>query len=179
LEALKKLHDKLEVESYNLKQKIEFNTDWIMFLSSANWVNQFKNESSDFTDKERLNTYSTLDYCSWNDTNDYDALKQIIENLKQKSDEYLQNIKTWKVKKIVVVMSDWWSSDSSEMKKVIKILRNMWVLVYWIWITSSGKPIEELFNFDNKNLWFWQVCLNSQDLAQTLKDLLRFHLEKL
>jgi hypothetical protein len=27
LEALKKLHDKLEVESYNLKQKIEFNTD--------------------------------------------------------------------------------------------------------------------------------------------------------
>lgn len=174
-EALKLLHDKLEMERFRLVKPVNFSTEGIMFTWRS--TKNFKKSSTDFTDSDRLEAYSLLDYCGWNSTNDYDSLDDIIREIKSKPDEYLKSIKSWKTKKIVLVLSDWWSSNDGVMKEKISTLRSYWVLVYWIWVTDSWSPVVSLFEWDNKTLWFWQVCGKAEDLAKTLKGLLVGHIK--
>lgn len=174
-EALKLLHDKLEMDKHNLEKPVNFSTEGIMFK----WINtkNFKKSSTDFTDKNRLDVYSLLDYSDWNITNDYDGVNDIIKNIENKPEEYLRSIKEWKIKKIVLVLSDWGSSNEERMKQKISILRSYWILVYWIGITESWSPVVDLFAWKNKSLWFWQVCEKAKDLSRTLKDLLVVHIK--
>jgi len=178
LESLKRLHDKLSEEKHNLTEGVEFTTQAIMFSEKIKWVLDCKNLWSDFSDQERLYTYSSLDHANWW-TNDYDGLQKVIDHMKWYSHEHLQEIQSWKIKKIIIVMSDGWSDDATKMKEKIKILRNMWVLVYGVGITTSGSPIVELFQSTNQSLGYGQVCEDVEKLAQTLKDILWLHLEKL
>jgi len=178
LEALKRLHDKLSEEKHNLTEGVEFTTQAIMFLEKLKWVLDCKDLWPDFSDQERLYTYSSLDHANWW-TNDYDGLQKVIDHMKWYSHEHLQEIQSWKTKKIIIVMSDGWSDDATKMKEKIKILRNMWVLVYGVGVTSSGSPIVDLFQSTNQSLGYGQVCEDVGNLAQTLKDILWMHLEKL
>ena len=176
-EALKRLHDKLEEEEYKLKQWIEFNTEWLMF----NWktVDNFKESSANFTDKERLKSYNILDYDNWDYTNDYDSLEEIYNKLLEKDDQYLQDIMFGKTKKIVFVMTDGNSSDSTKLKHRISKLRELWVLVYGIWITKEGKGVINNYAWENEILWKWEVCKKPEELSITIKDILMPHLETL
>lgn len=177
LEWLKRLHDTLERENKDLKQWVEFTTEGTMFCGSWD-VRQFKLPSNDFLDRERLEAYKTLDYQEGN-TNDFDALHQIIGNLQTASQEYQEDIKAGKTKKIVIVLSDWGSDNDQKMKDKIKILRERGVLVYGIGITDSWSPIVNLFASRDKDQWFGQVCKKPEDLAQVIKQLLFAHIEKL
>lgn len=178
LEALKRLHDKLAEERHNLTKWVEFTTQALMFMESMTGVLHCKNLWSDFTDTERLHTYDVLDHAAgW--TNDFDGLQEIIDQMEGYSHEHLQDIQSGKVKKIVMVLSDWGSNDKKKMKEKIQILRSMGVLVYGIGITSSWKPVIDLFETRDKNLGYGQVCKQVEDLAQTLKNILWMHIEKL
>jgi hypothetical protein len=174
-EALKLLHDKLEMEKFRLEKPVNFSTEGIMFIWKT--TKNFKKSSTDFTDNDRLEAYSLLDYCDGDRTNDYDGVKDIIKDIENKPDEYLKSIKEWKIKKIVLILSDWWSSNEDLMKKNISKLRSYWILVYWIGITESWNPVIDLFAWENKSLWFWQVCEKAEDLSRTLKDLLVDHIK--
>ena len=120
-----------------------------------------------------------MDYSDWDRTNDYDSLNDIIKDIENKPEEYIKSIKEWKTKKIVLVLSDWWSSNKERMKQKISILRSYWILVYWIGITESWSPVDSLFAWENKSLWFWQVCEKAEDLSRTLKDLLVDHIKNI
>jgi hypothetical protein len=150
----------------------------LMFMERMTWVLHCKDLWSDFIDAERLHTYGVLDHANWW-TNDFDGLQEIIDQMKWYSHEHLQEIQSWKTKKIIIILSDWGSNDAKKMKEKIKTLRDMWVLVYGVGITSSGSPIVDLFQSTDQSLGYGQVCSQVQDLAQTLKDILWLHLEKL
>jgi hypothetical protein len=154
---------------------VEFTTQALLFLQNMKGVLYGKNLWSDFVDSERLTTYEMLDHADGS-TNDFDGL---LDQMKWYSREHLQEIQTWKTIKIIIVLSDWGSDDPEKMKSKIKALRDKWVLVYGIGITSSGKPVENLFDATDKNLWYGQVCEHVEHLAQTLKDILWMHIEKL
>jgi hypothetical protein len=163
------------MEKANLLKPVNFSTDWVMF--DWNRTREIKKSWTDFSDKDRLKAYSVLDYCDWGSTNDYDWLDEIIKDIESRPQEYLDNIKSWKTKKIVLVLSDGWSSNETKMKEKIDNLRKSWVLVYWIGITNWGSPVVDLFNSGDKKLGFWKVCENSSDLAKILKDLLLEHIQ--
>ncbi len=178
LEALKRLHDRLSEERKNLKEGVEFQTQALMFMERMEGILHCKDLWSDFSDTERLKSYSTLDYADgW--TNDFDGLQEIIDQMKGYSHEHLEEIHSSKTKKIIIVLSDGWSNNENKMKNKIKQLREMWVLVYGIGITSSGQPVVNLFSSTDTSLGFWQVCTQVQNLGQTIKDILWQHLEKL
>lgn len=174
-EALKLLHDKLEMDKMNLAEPINFLTEWFLFYWQ--WVSQIKEKSTDFTDKDRLTAYRTLDFSDWKITNDYDWLNVIIKSISEQPQEYLDWLKNWKIKKIVIVLSDGGSSNELAMMQRINYLRSLWIIVYWIWITNEWRPVVELFTWSDKKLWKWLVCENPTLLAKTLKDLLLPHLE--
>ena len=176
-EAIKKLNDKLFLAKNSLIQSIDIITRWLMF----NWysVDEIKEKSNNFTDKDRLKAFAGLDYCNWDYTNDYDWLDSVIEEYNQLSIQEQKDIQNWRIKKIVIVLSDWWSSDWELLKKKIKYLRENWFLVYWVLIISAWELVVNLYDWEDKKLWFWQVCKDLSDLAKVLKDLLKEHLEKI
>ena len=77
------------------------------------------------------------------------------------SESEKKEIKEWKTKKIIIVLSDWWQDVAEYERKLrenIKNFRNDWVLVYAVGITNDWSPVVDLFAWENKSLWFWQVC---------------------
>jgi len=176
-EALKRLVDRLSLAKTQLQESLDIVTEGLMFTGS--WVETIKEASNDMTDKDRLEAFGILDYAGGWMTNDYDAIKKVLEDIENRPYQDLQDIKQWKIKKIVIVLSDWWSSNPYLMKKNIQNLRGKWVIVYGIWITSAGRPVVDLYSWGGKKLGFGQVCKKPQDLAKVLKDLLKEHLEKI
>ena len=176
LESLKKLNDKIKYSNKDFIKNLQFTTEAIMF--DWKWIIKLKDKSSYITDSDRLKLFNWLDYSSWSNTNDYDSIDNILQEFIKKSDTYIKEVKSWKIKKIVFVMTDWNSSNIKLLQSNILKLRSLWILVYWIGITLSGKSVLESYKSKKEELWFWQVCEKSEDLAIILKDLLTLHLEK-
>ncbi len=177
-EALKKINDKLHYEKKNMLNTLEITTRWIIFKWWSD-IEELKEESKLFSDKDRLQLFEWLNYYYWWTTNDYDSLEKVYDDFLQKDSKYKKSIKTWKIKNIVFVMTDWKSSSKNELKENISRLRKEWVIVYWIWITNWWWAVLENYKWDNKELWFWQVCEKAENLAKTLKNILKDHLEKI
>ncbi|EKE30191.1 MAG: hypothetical protein ACD_2C00027G0004 [uncultured bacterium (gcode 4)] len=177
-EALKRLHDRLADAVYEMKSPIEFSTSWIMFKWWKSIVD-IKGESSDFTDKDRIDCFNKLDYCRWWDTNDYDAIDKLIINIKNKWSEYSDDMKSWKIKNIVVVLTDWDSTNAALLKKKLQILRGYWVIIYAIWITAEGRAVKTNYFSADPSMGYWEVCEDVNMLSVTLEQILFEHLEKL
>ena len=178
LEALKILHDKFEINKSKLKQPINFETEWFIFGSNSRCI---KEKSSDFKDSEKLAVYSSLDEDDWPDNNEWLLLEKMYKDFSNNTSESeKKEIKEWKTKKIIIVLSDWWQDVAEYERKLrenIKNFRNDWVLVYAVGITNDWSPVVDLFAWENKSLWFWQVCEKAEDLSRTLKDLLIDHIK--
>ncbi len=123
-EALKRLHDMLDSEKRDLTEPVEFHTDGYMFKDAANGVDYIKEMSDDFTDEQRLKTYKKLDYDDGQDTNDYDALARINSDIDAKHELYHQDILTKKLKRIIFVLTDGGSSNTTKSAQEIKKLRD-------------------------------------------------------
>ncbi|EKE28040.1 MAG: hypothetical protein ACD_3C00108G0003 [uncultured bacterium (gcode 4)] len=177
-EALKRLHDKLADAVYEMKSPIEFSTSWIMFKWWKSIVD-LKKKSSDFTDKDRIDCFNKLDYCNWWDTNDYDAIDRLITEMSMKDDEYIKDIKSWKIKNIVVVLTDWDSTNAALLKKKLETLRSYGVIVYAIWITNDWQAVVENYFSKDISQGYWIVCDDVEMLSISLEKILFEHLEKL
>ena len=179
-ESLKRLYDKIQRENtIGHEQKITFNTDGKIFMWNEH-VETLKRPSPDFTDQERMKTFQLLDYDDGNNTDDYCAVRKTYEDIISKWPKYLERIKKWEIKRIVLVITDWGSSDADELKKHIRELRKLWVLVYGIGI--GGEYQEVLTNYNtwgNKDLWYGVPCEIAEKLPSTLLNILKPHLENL
>ncbi len=180
LEALKMLHDKIEINKSYLKKPINFQTTWFIFGRHSRCI---KEKSSDIKDKERLQLYSSLDEYDWPKNNEWLLLEKIYKDFHYNTSESeKKEIKDWKTKKIIIVLSDWWQDVPEYERKLrenISNFRNDWVLVYAVGITNDWSPVVDLFSWENKSLWFWQVCEDVWDLAKTIKDLLVDHIKEI
>jgi hypothetical protein len=156
---------------------LDVQTKWIIF--DWIWVTKIKEKSNDFNDKERLEAFRVLENTSWDMTNDYDSIENVLKEIRGLSHEEQQKIKKWEIKRIVISLSDWWSSKPYVMKEKIKTLRGYWVLVYWVWITISWEPVVDLYSWKDEKLWYGMVCEEVTDLAKVLKDLLKEHLKNI
>ena len=176
-EALKLLHDKLESEVYDMKSPIEFTTAWLMFDGSG--LRQLKEPSSDFTDSERIDCYDKLDYNSWLRTNDYDAIDHMINEVKSRWQEYVDELLAGKTKNIVMVLTDWDSSWKIALKNKLKELRELGVIVYWVWISNTALSTEINYASFDPELWEGKVCEDPSLLWVRMEEFLIHHLEKL
>ena len=176
-EALKKLHDHLEEDSHDLLQTIDFEIDNYIFWSNSR---KTKEKSSNLTDEQRLKLYDSLDEQDWKDNNEWLLLEKIYKEFTNLSSEYHQEIKDWKTKKIIFLMTDG-KQDVDEyeakLKENIKNFKEDWVLVYGIWIANDAEVT--IYDWDDETLWCWKMCEDPSDLAKVLKDILKEHLEKL
>ena len=179
MEALKELNDLLEIEKTNLQIPLKMQSEVHIFGKNSRKI---KEKSSDFTDKERIQTFSALDEHDGPDNNEWLLVEKIYQEFKEESDSYHREIKAGKIKKIIFVFTDGDQDVDEYKKKLIDNMQNFrqdGVLVYGIGITSAGKSVLSLYHSDNPNLGWARVCLEPSQLAVVIKELLLPHLASL
>jgi len=192
LYALNQLNQQIKDQRHLLKEWFEIQTAGLMFAGSRT-VKTFKERSENLSLQDILKANHVLDYCDWDDTNGYDALKKYYDEISkplhwqnsQDHEKRLADIKSWKIKEIVCVMSDGWFNHSQiqPAKEMIEKLRSMWIIVLWIGITSAWSPILDIFwkqtnDPEKDKYWRWIVCEDPSELWQDLTSLLIHHLEQ-
>ena len=178
-ESLKRLYDKiLRESSITREQKIVFNTDGKIFNWSEN-TKTLKKSSPDFSDQERIHMASLLDYDNGG-TDDYYALEETYNEIVSKGPAYLERIKKWEIKRIILVTTDGASSDENRLVNAIKKLKKIWVLIYGIGVGGEYKDvIKNYTTWDDKILWYGVPCPVAENLPSTLLNILKPHLENL
>ena len=186
LYSLQQLNQDIKLEWGDVEDFL-ISTQAMMFCWSGRVV-LLKDRWKELTVKDMIEITNALWYCNWYNTNAVDAIneyyKQVSKpfgNMSQKQhEERKENVKNWKIKEIVFVLSDWeFHGDPAD---TINKLRKMWIIVCWIWITKEWKAILTYFweksenEAENKE-WFGIVCEDVSKLWSTLNELLVQHLE--
>jgi hypothetical protein len=176
-EWLKILHDKLQQESSEMVSDLNFTTEWLMFDGSS--VHTIKKKGTEFTDSQRLQAFSELDRCNWYN-NETDALGIIKKDILTWTQEYRENILSWEIKKIIIIISDW-LGDIEEIKKHIKYLRWLWLFVYGIMLDTKNigeKERRDVLSTYQDNQWWNNAyfCKKSEEIVNIVYNLLQNHL---
>ncbi len=100
------------------------------------------------------------------DTNDYDALEQIANEIDKKGSNYKNEIATRHRKEIVVVLSDGQSNSSKLLKEQIERLRDMGVKVIGLGMTESAISIIDSYSPEGR------VCKDISDLPKYLAEII-------
>lgn len=145
-----------------------------------NWekIRTSKAYLSTFSDRERLATYEKLQNVAWT-TWDYKAIEQLEDLLAWLDADKQQAIKDGKRKMIVLVSTDWESYNARRLRKAIENLRKKWVIVVWLWITTSGWSVVENYASSSIDQWTGVVCERIEHLPATIFTVLEPHLLEL
>ena len=88
--------------------------------------------SSELTEKQRIETFTTLGDCPGGATEDYISLGQIIEQMRKRDQgepDYLDKVKSRAIKKLVIIFSDGASSNETEFGRKKSELEQMGVKI--------------------------------------------------
>ena len=188
LYAIQDIRNRLEKEDLSIIGDFSIDSQVLMFKGFEK-VDTLKARWKDITRKDMIKITQELKFSSWN-SNWTDALAKYYYSVSQpfnwmtssEYEEWKNNVKLWRKKELVFVLSDWEFNEGGDPAGIINKLRNMWIVVCWIWISNSGSAIVKLFwekkNDAEKNkYWFWILCPNEKDLWRVLNELLASHLE--
>lgn len=131
MEALREFMELPEVRDNLIKPNLQTLSEIRSFGSQSQNV-CVKPLSSELSEKQRVETFRTLGSCPRGATEDYVALEQITEEMKARAKvepEYLDRVKSGRVKKLVIVFSDGASSNESQFQRKKTELENMGVKV--------------------------------------------------
>ena len=188
LYAIQDIRNRLEKEDLSIIDNFSIDSQVMMFK----WfdkVDTLKSRWKDITRKDMIKITQELKFSSWN-SNWTDALAKYYNSVSNpfnwmtssEYEEWKSNVKMWKKKEIVFVLSDWEFNAWWDPADIINKLRNMWIVVCWIWISKAGTAIVKLFwakknDTEKDKYWFWIHCPNEKDLCRVLNELLASHLE--
>jgi len=188
LYAVQDIRNRLEWEDIWIIDGFSIDSQVLMFKWYGK-VDTIKERWWTLTRKDMIRITQELKFSSWN-SNWTDALIKYKNSISKPfnwmtSHEYEErknNVKEWKKKELVFVLSDWEFNVWWDPSSIINSLRNMWIIVCWIGISNSSSAIVRLFwskknNSKKDKYWFWILCPNEKDLCCVLNDLLAAHLE--
>ncbi len=186
LYSLQQLNQDIKLEWWDMEDFL-ISTQAMMFCGSGQ-VALLKDRWQELNMKDMIEVTNALWYCDWGDTNAGDAINEYYKQVskpfgkmsQRQYDERKEKVKSWKLKEIVFVLSDWEFHDNP--RSTIKKLREMWIIVCGIWITNDWYPILNYFgeksgNEEKDRQWFGIVCEDAGELGNTLNELLVQHLE--
>jgi hypothetical protein len=175
LEAISRMH--LSLQWDHLKRKLACHTQ-VKAFSGTN-IAELKPYGTVYDDAEKLRVLTWLDHPS-SSTWDYAAIADLADEHKRLGAKRKAEIKKWERKKIVLVMTDWQSNDSTELQKNIHELRSQWVIVIWMGITNDGVSVESNYASSwNNNLWYGILCPEVELLPVVLFEALKPYLQTL
>lgn len=167
LEALAEFSDELDDRRTELRHDLHVRTEGLVFGDGAECV---KALSEELSEKERVATHKRLGNPNGSSTRDFLALEELLSGL---SGEDIEKLEAGKLKKIVIVMTDGESDDSSRVQVALGKLREAGVIVVGIGILKEGKSALVTYAPEAK------LCERIDDLPNILGGLLKEHLKTL
>jgi hypothetical protein len=167
MEALKEFMDMVEEDKVNTITPLSVSSEVYSFQGDSGDKIPLKKMSDDFSEKERIVVAEALSTTDGS-TTDYVVLEEIAKNL---TDEMIEKMRDGEMKKIVVVMTDGESDNTSRVQAVLKKLKESHVVVVGIGITRDGESALTTYAPDAR------LSENASDLSTVLADVLKDHLK--
>ena len=175
-ESLKKLETKSQNSRNPLINLFSIKTAVHVFWSKSRTV---KSVWPWCTDAERLSIFKALNENDGPDNNEWVLLSQKYDEFMQQPQQYRDNIKQWKPKKIIFVLTDGWqdvASYQAKLEQAIEDYRNAWVVVYGLAMCDDADDVDEIYGTNNLLQWWSIHCGSPDKLWQSLSAIMKPHL---
>ena len=172
LEALKEFSDVAE-EQGPLAPELTIRSEVISFGDDPNHTDVLKPLSHTLTEKDRVSVFKALGICDSGTNNEevmFAKLYASIQDEARKDPTYLARIKSGKLRKFVIVLTDGQVGDYNLTRNQLAKLRNLGVVVAGVGITRDGEDATRTYAPDG------QVANEASDLPKTLQNLLAQYL---
>ena len=130
---------------------------------------ELKKLSPHLDEKERISVWKKL-HKAGGGTPDYLSLEEVSKSINA---DYEKEIRDKKRRKVIVVLSDGESQDSSRVQRVLKELRDKGVIVFALGMTESGQAVKDTYNPDA------EVITDINKLPQSVQKIILKHTEDL
>lgn len=166
LEALTDFADLVHERKKELADDLTVRTQVWSFGDEA-VTQELKPLNDELTEQDRVSVYRALGSTSGQSTMDYAALERIADAIGADEEKLMRERK---LKKIIIVLTDGDSSNTTALKSQIARLREMGAVVVGVGITKEGTAAKKAYAPDGL------VCEDVVDLPRTLAELLKKHL---
>jgi len=130
---------------------------------------ELKKLSPHLDEKERISVWKKL-HQAGGGTPDYLSLEEVLKSIDA---DYKKELRDKKRRKVVVVLSDGESQDSSRVQRALKELRDKGVIVFALGMTESGQAVKNTYYPDA------EVIANINKLPQAVQKIILKHTESL
>ena len=130
---------------------------------------ELKKLGTHLDEKERISVWKKL-HQAGGGTPDYLSLEEVLKSI---SANYEKELRDKKRRKVVVVLSDGESQDSSRVQRALKELRDKGVIVFALGMTESGQAVKDTYRPDA------EVITDINKLPQAVQKIILKHTEDL
>ena len=175
MEALKEFSDTAG-EQGPLAPELTIKSEVRSFGDNPNHTGILKPLSPTLTELDRIRVFKALGTCNSNVNNEEAMFEKLYESILEearKDPAYLERIKSGKLKKFVIMLTDGQVGDYEATRSEIKKLRDLGIVVAGIGITEDGTDAVETYAPNGL------VAKKASDLPKTLQKLLTEYLDTL
>lgn len=175
LEALKEFSDVVE-EQGPLAPELTIKSEVRSFGDDPNHTEVLKPLSHTLTEKDRVSVFKKLGTCDSGTNNEEVMLDKLFKSIQEetaKDSTYLARIKSGKLRKFLIMLTDGQVGNYEATRTQIQKLRDLGVVVAGVGITEDGQDAVKTYAPDG------QVAREASDLPKVLQSLLEQYLEQL
>jgi len=175
LEALKEFSDVSE-EQGPLAPELTIKSEILSFGDSPNHTEVLKPLSHTLSERDRIGVFKSLGVCDSGTNNEEVMFANLLNSIQQegkKDPTYLEKIRTGKLRKFVIVLTDGQVGDFGSTRTQLQKLRDLGIVVAGVGITNDGEDAVRTYAPDG------QVAREASDLPKTLQELLAKYLDTL
>ncbi|MFH1074615.1 MAG: hypothetical protein V1752_05965 [Candidatus Firestonebacteria bacterium] len=172
MEALKEFSDVAE-EQGPLAPELTIKSEVRSFGDGPNHTEVLKPLSHTLTERDRIGVFKALGTCDSGTNNEevmFGKLYESIQEEARKDQTYLQRIKSGKLRKFVIMLTDGQVGSYEATRNQIKKLRDLGIVVAGVGITEDGRDAVKTYAPDGR------VTKEVSDLPKTLQNLLAEYL---
>jgi hypothetical protein len=175
LEALKEFSDVAE-EQGPLAPELTIKSEILSFGDSPNHTEVLKPLSHILSERDRIGVFKALGVCDSGTNNEEIMFANLLTSIQQegqKDPTYLEKIRTGKLRKFVIVLTDGQVRNFGSTRTQLQKLRDLGIVIAGVGITNDGEDAIKTYAPDG------QVAREASDLPKTLQELLAKYLDTL
>ena len=172
MEALKEFSDITE-EQGPLVPHLGVRSEVVSFGDQPQRTEVLKPLSKELSEKQRIEVFKSLAIADSEINNEQVLFARIMNSIREEAardSTYLGKIKSGKLRKFVIVLTDGIVGDYAATRREVEKIRDLGVVVAGVGMTVDGKDAEKTYAPDGK------VCYDVSKLPKTLEDMLSEYL---
>ncbi|MDQ1282101.1 MAG: hypothetical protein QG630_452 [Patescibacteria group bacterium] len=167
MNSQKELQEEVEdgEEDNGLIKGLKVSWEVYSFQNTSQDFTPIKSMSDEFSDKDRINVCAHFNDATGSRTTDANCLESIFNDL-DSNNEKKEKLEEKELKKIVIVLTDGESHQTSKISDYLKKFKDLGVVVVGIGITEEGRSVLTTYSGDSR------VAKKAEDISKELGDII-------